>query len=185
MGEPWFILILGLATSELLLVNLVGVCPLLAVTKKLETAAGLAAAILLVQPISLGLFLICRSWMPQSYAGPEISLPLIVLCNLFVVHSLTVVGQLWSFRIFRLARPFMSILNVNCIVLGISLITLGSGGGVLFAFSLALGYAFALIVVAEISERLSANKVPQSMQGAPIILLSLGIIALAIQGIHG
>ena len=79
----------------------------------------------------------------------------------------------------------MSILNVNCVVLGISLIVLGSGGGVLFALGLALGYAFSLIVVAEIGERLSANKIPQSMQGAPIILLSMGIVSLAIQGIHG
>ncbi|MGR8948087.1 MAG: Rnf-Nqr domain containing protein, partial [Gammaproteobacteria bacterium] len=52
-GDTWFILIVGLVSSELLLTNLIGVCPLLAVTKKLETAAGLAAAILLVQPIAL------------------------------------------------------------------------------------------------------------------------------------
>ena len=185
MDAPWFILILGLATSELLLVNLIGVCPLLAVTKKLETAAGLAAAILLVQPISLALSLVCRSQLPPDLGVPEVSLPLSVLCNLLVVHSLTVVGQLWSLRVFQLARPFMSILNDNCVVLGLSLIVLGSGGGVLFALGLALGYAFSLIVVAEIGERLSANKIPQSMQGAPIILLSMGIVSLAIQGIHG
>ncbi|MGR8949990.1 MAG: Rnf-Nqr domain containing protein, partial [Gammaproteobacteria bacterium] len=172
-------------SSELLLTNLIGVCPLLAVTKKLETAAGLAAAILLVQPIALGLFLGCRIWLPPSFATAEVSLPLIVLCNLAVVHGLTVVGQYWPLRLFRLARPFMSLLNVNCIVLGITLITIGKDGGVLFALSLAIGYALSLIVVAEITERLSANAVPKCMQGAPIILLTMGIVSLALQSVHG
>lgn len=185
MAEAWFILVLGLVSSELLLGNLIGVCPLLAVSKKLETAIGLAAAIMIVQPLALVLFLSIRNILPAEVSDPALSLPLIVLCNVGVVHMLTVVGQVWPNRFFNLARPFMSVLNINCVVLAVTLLALQRSEHLIFALGLTTGYALSLVVVAEFRERLAARQIPRFMQGAPIVLLSMGIVSLALQGVIG
>ena len=185
MGDAGFILLLGLVSSELLLSHLIGVCPLLAVSKKLETAAGLACALIIVQPLALGLFLILRTFLPADVSQPEIALPLIVLCNIGVVHTLTVFGQIWPNRIFNVARPFMSVLNINCVVLAVTLISLERTQHIIYALGLTIGYAISLLVIAELRERLIASNVPRFMQGAPIVLLSMGIVSLAIEGILG
>ena len=183
MEDVWFILLLGLLTSELLLSDLIGVCPLLAVSKKLETAIGLACAIIIVQPLALGLFLAVRSVLAEDMSAPEIALPLIVLCNVGVVHTLTIIGQVWPNKLFNLARPFMSVLNINCVVLAVSLIALQRSEHLLFAVGLTLGYGVSLIIVAELRERLIARAVPRFMRGAPIVLLSMGIVSLALEGV--
>ena len=79
----------------------------------------------------------------------------------------------------------MSILNINCVVLAVSLFALERSEHILFAFGLTLGYALSLVVIAEIRERLTAAKIPRFMQGAPIILLSLAIVSLALEGALG
>jgi Na+-translocating ferredoxin:NAD+ oxidoreductase subunit A len=178
-------LVLGLVASELMLTHLVGVCPLLAVSKKLETAAGLACAIILVQPVAIGLFFLLKNVLPDPFASANVALPLVVLCNLAAVQGVTLVGQRLKGSPFLLSRPFMSILNINCVLLGVTLLTLEAERGMFFAFGLAAGYAFTLVIVAEIRVRLDASSVPLSMRGAPIILLTLGIISMAIQGIQG
>ena len=185
MSEVWFILVLGLVSSELLLSSLIGVCPVLAVSKKLETAVGLACALIIAQPLALILFLALRTVLPTEMSQAAIALPLIILCNIAIVHSLTVVGQIWPNRLFNLARPFMSVLNINCVVLAITLLALERTEHIVYAVGLTLGYAVSLIVIAELRERLIASNVPSFMQGAPIVLLSMGIVSLAIEGVLG
>lgn len=185
MQDAWLMLALGILGSELVLTYLVGICPLLAVSKKLETAAGLACGIVLVQPLAIGLYLLVSGLLPANATSPNVALPAIVLCNLAAVQIVTALGQKINASVFSLSRPFMALLNINCVLLGISLLTVQRDGSVLFGLGMALGYALALIVVAEISVRLEASEVPAFMRGAPIILLSLGIISLAVQGIHG
>jgi electron transport complex protein RnfA len=98
---------------------------------------------------------------------------------------LTVVGQLRPNRLFDLARPFMSVLNINCVVLAITLLALQRTEQLFFALGLTAGYALSLVVVAEFRERLAARQIPRFMQGAPIVLLSMGIVSLALQGVIG
>lgn len=185
MEQGWLILLLGIVTSELMLTHLVGVCPFLAVSKQFETALGMALAVVLVQPVATGLYLLLQGNLAPAFAVTEIALPLIVLCNVTAVYGFTIVVQRVNHDVLTLSRPFMSILNVNCVLLGVTLLTLDVDGTLLNAIVLAAGYGFGLIVVAEIRERLALTKTPTCMQGAPIILLTLGIISLAISGIRG
>ncbi len=185
MQDAWLMLALGIFGSELVLTHLIGVCPLLAVARKFETAAGLACALILVQPIALGLFSLFKVFLPVQLTTANVSLPLIALCNLAAVQIIVVLGLKINHNIFSLSRPFMALLNINCVLLGITLLTLEANGGILYGLAIALGYGFALIVVAEISARLEGAATPAFMRGAPIMLLSLGIISLAITGVQG
>ena len=175
---------LGIFGSELVLTHLIGICPLLAVAKKFETAVGLACGVILVQPIALSLFILVKSTLPEHATTPNIALPIIALCNLLAVQIVLILGQKIQHNIFTLSRPFMALLNINCVLLGITLLTLEAGGGILFGLCITLGYGFALVSVAEISARLEGSTIPEFMRGAPIMLLSLGIVSLAIQGIQ-
>lgn len=185
MQDAWFMLALGIFGSELVLNNLIGVCPLLSVARKLETAAGLACALMLVQPLALALFFILKMVLPEQAATAHVALPLIALCNLAAVQTIVGLGRKINHSIFSLSGPFMALLNINCVLLGITLLTLEAAGGIFYGLGITLGYGFALVVVAEISARLDGSAMPRSMRGAPILLLTLGIISLAIQGVQG
>ncbi len=78
---------------------------------------------------------------------------------------------------------------VNCTLLGIVLISTnaaaGAAGATLYALSLACGYALVLAVFSQLRERLLGSDVPGPFRDAPVALITLGIIALALFGFTG
>jgi electron transport complex protein RnfA len=71
-------------------------------------------------------------------------------------------------------------------VLGIAIITVQKDfdllTGVIYAVSIALGFALAMILFAGIRERLEVEDTPNSMRGVPIALITAGLLAMAFMG---
>ena len=86
-------------------------------------------------------------------------------------------------------EPFVPLMTVNCTLLGVVLLVLVQPSSAVEVFftgtGLALGYGLFLIVFSQIRERLTAAAVPQAFRDAPIALLSVAIIGMAMSGFSG
>ena len=185
MDNPLTVVLLGALVGELALEYLIGVCPLLAVSRKLETAIGMAAALLVTAPV----IAICAWLLKYGVLMPAnieyVELAAIVLLTIVVVRLLSQLIRIRWPSLWSIVGVFMPLLAVNCGLLGIVFIVFDRAdslsGALLHATGLALGYGVLLIVVSEIHERLSVADVPAPFRGMPVLLITLGIIAMALE----
>jgi electron transport complex protein RnfA len=89
----------------------------------------------------------------------------------------------------ELLGVFLPLITTNCAVLGVALLNLDRGHGLLeslvFGAAAAAGFALALLLFAALRERLQTADVPTAFQGAPIALVTAGLMALAFMGFGG
>lgn len=189
MGDAFVLMLAGAVGSDLLLVHLIGVCPAVAVSRKLETAAGLAVSNIVVAPLAGLLSFYVLAQIPPTGAALMLSLPVIVVSILVCIYFVASVGE----RIWQAGHdwlePFVPLMTVNCTLLGVVLLVLlepaSSIEAFFYAIGLASGYGLFLVVFSQIRERLAAAAVPQAFRDAPIALLSVAIIGMAMSGLGG
>lgn len=177
----------GAVGSDLLLVHLIGICPAIAISRKLETAAGLAVTNIVVAPLAgvLGYYLLAL--LPAGTAGPTLALPIIVVSIVVCLYFVASVGRRWWREGHDSLKPFVPLMTVNCTLLGVVLLTLlePSSGVEVFSYALGLaaGYGLFLVAFSQIRERLAVAAVPRAFRDAPIALLTMAIIGMAMGGL--
>ena len=151
------IFITAIFVNNIVLSQFLGICPFLGVSKKVDSALGMGAAVAFV------LTIILKKSAPALYQALGVFLPLITTnCCILGVAILVAQGTYATQGL----EP--------------NLLT-----GVVFAVSTALGFALALIVFAGIREQLSMMDVPKGMQGMSIALVTAGLLAMAFMGFSG
>ena len=189
VGDALALMLGGAVGSDLLLVHLIGICPAIAVSRKLETAAGLAISNVVVAPLAGLVSYYLLALLPASGFGTVLALPVIVVSILACLYFVASVGEKVWLAGHDWLEPFVPLMTVNCTLLGVVVLVLlepDSGAEVYFyALGLALGYGVFLVVFSQIRERLAAAAVPQAFRDAPIALLSVAIIGMAMSGLDG
>jgi electron transport complex protein RnfA len=175
--------------NNFVLSNLLGVCPLVGASRRFEAAAGMAVATLFVLTVTSGLSY-------ALYAGLLAPLGLEYLRTLVFILLIACVVQLAEL-IVRATNPLMSellgvflpLITTNCVVLGVALLNLQMHHGLLeslvFGASAGAGFALVLLAFAALRERLEDGELPGAFAGAPIALVTAGLMALAFMGLAG
>ena len=145
-----------------------GICPFLGVSKKIDTALGMGAAVTFV----LALSTMCT-----------------FLLQRFVLEPLDMVYMKVSPALYQALGVFLPLITTNCCVLGVAILVIQKEfnllESVVYAVSIALGFTLALAVFAGIREQLARTQLAPSMKGIPIALISAGILAMAFMGFSG
>lgn len=189
MEQAVALMLAGAVGSDLLLVHLIGVCPALAISRKLETAAGLAISNIVVAPLSALLSYTLIGLLPASGATTILALPIIAVSCLVCIYFVASVGERVWLKGHDWLEPFVPLMTVNCTLLGVVLIVMLAPPGpfavLLHGAGLAVGYGIFLLVFSQIRERLAAAPVPAAFRDAPVALLSMAIIGMALSGFGG
>lgn len=189
MGDAIALMLAGAVGSDLLLIYLIGICPAIAVSRKLETAAGLAISNVVVAPVAGLLSYLILAVLPVGPASAILKLPVIVVSIIVCLYFVASVGERVWLKGHDWLEPFVPLMTVNCTLLGVVLLVLVEPSGAAEVFlngvGLAAGYGLFLIVFSQIRERLAAAAVPRAFRDAPIALLSVAIIGMAMCGVGG
>ncbi len=187
MGDAIALMLAGAVGSDLVLAYLIGICPAIAITRKLETAAGLAISNIVVAPLAGLLSYYILALLPATAASSILALPIIVVSIIVCLYFVASVGERVWLKGHDWLEPFVPLMTVNCTLLGVVLLVLVEPrGGVmvfLYGVGLATGYGVFLVIFSQIRERLAAAAVPQAFRDAPIALLSVAIIGMAMSGL--
>ena len=164
--EYILIFITAIFVNNVVLSQFLGICPFLGVSKKVETATGMGAAVAFVLVIAA------------------------------LVQMVEIILKKVSPALYQALGVFLPLITTNCCILGVAILvangTYNAQGlepslltGVVFAFATAIGFALAMILFAGIREQLSLVDIPKGMDGMAIALVTAGLLAMAFMGFSG
>ena len=175
--------------NNIILSQFLGICPFLGVSKKIDTSLGMSAAVAFVLTLAT-----IVTWLVQHYVLDPTGLGYLqtiafILVIASLVQMVEIVLKKVSPALYQALGIFLPLITTNCAVLGVAILVIQKDfsllQSVVYAFSTAIGFSVALTVFAGMREQLQLAKVPQGMQGMPIVMLSAGLLSLAFMGFSG
>lgn len=183
------ILISTVLVNNIVLVKILGLCPFMGVSKKLEASIGMAAATAFV--LTLGSM---TSWAINHYLlEPNDVVYLRTLSFIVVIAGVVQLTEMIMEKSFPLLYQmlgiFLPLITTNCAVLGIPLLNAQSSHNFiesgLYGFGGALGFSMVLILFASLRERMEAADVPAPFKGSAIAMITAALMSLAFMGFAG
>ncbi|RFA24598.1 electron transport complex subunit RsxA [Alkalilimnicola ehrlichii] len=189
MTEMALILVSTVLVNNFVLVKFLGLCPFMGVSRKLETAMGMALATTFVLTLSA----VCSYLINQYLLAPLGIEYLRTIAFILVIAAVVQFTEMAVRKISPLLHQvlgiFLPLITTNCAVLGVALLNVQEQNGFLqsavYGFGAALGFSLVLILFAALRERLAVADVPRPFQGASIALITAGLMALAFMGFAG
>src|SRR4030042_210032 len=162
-----------------------GMCPYLGVSGRLDTAFGMGLAVTFVTTLS-GV----TTWMIDAWILTPLHLEVTrYICYIIVIAGAVQLVEMYVRKFFpslyKSFGIFLPLISTNCVILGLCLFldvwgtnnllevaVLSTGAGI--------GFAVAICIMAAIRENLLMSDVPESLKGAPITLITAGLLTLAV-----
>ncbi len=190
------IVITAIFVNNIVLSQFLGICPFLGVSKKVESALGMGAAVAFVLTIATIVTYLIQKFVLEPNALEYLQTIAFILVIAALVQMVEIVLKKVNPALYQALGVFLPLITTNCCILGVAILVAGGTynaqglepdllTGIIFAFSTAIGFALALTIFAGMREQLSMMNIPMGMQGMPIALVTAGLLAMAFMGFSG
>ena len=173
----------GLVGSEMCIRDSLGV------SKKVETAMGMSAAVAFVLTIATIVTFLIQKFVLDVFGLGYLQTITFILVIAGLVQMVEIILKKVSPALYQALGVFLPLITTNCCILGVAILVIQKDydllTGVVYAFSTAIGFGLALVLFAGLREQMSLVKVPKGMQGTPIALITAGLLAMAFMGFSG
>ncbi len=189
MTSYLFIILAAVLVNNVVFVRILGLCPYMGVSKKLETAIGMGAATMFVLTMATGASYIIDRVLLVPF-GVEYLRTLAFIVTIAAIVQLTeLIIQKTSPLLHQVLGIYLPLITTNCAVLGVPLLNIALKHtfveSLLFGFGSAVGFLLALVLFAGIRERLEGADVPVPFRGTAIAMITAGLMSLAFMGFAG
>jgi electron transport complex protein RnfA len=189
MGDYILLAVSCIFVNNILLIQYLGNCPFLGVSKKMETATGMAMAVVFVLVLAGAITWIVDHLLLKTF-GVEY---LRTLAFILVIASLVQFVELFLKKsipaLYAGLGIFLPLITTNCAVMGVCLINIKEEYSFLQALiaslTYAIGFGLALILFAGVRERILLARVPKPLQDTSIGLVGAGMMSLAFFAFKG
>ena len=189
MTSYLFIILGAVLVNNVVFVRILGLCPFMGVSKKLETALGMGAATTFVLTMACGASYLIDRWLLIPNQLEYLRTLSFIVTIAAIVQLTELVIQKTSPLLHQVLGIYLPLITTNCAVLGIPLLNVSMRHNflesLLFGFGSAMGFTLALILFAGIRERLEAADVPVHFRGTAIAMITAGLMSLAFMGFAG
>ena len=189
MTEYIIVIMAAILTNNFVLVQFLGICPFLGVSKKLDSAFGMSCAVIFVMLIATA-----ATWPIQTYIlDPKGLGYLQTIVFILVIAALV---QLVEMILKKFIKPlyealgvYLPLITTNCAVLGLAISNIDNGYN--FAESLAcsfgksFGFLISIVILAGLREKPEHNNIPKPFQGTAIVLITACLMSIAFMGFSG
>lgn len=187
--EYLLIFISAIFVNNIVLSQFLGICPFLGVSKKIDTALGMGAAVAFVLTLATIVTYLVQKFVLEPFSLQYLQTLAFILVIAALVQMVEIVLKKISPSLYQALGIFLPLITTNCCVLGVAILVIQNDysllESVVYAFSTAIGFALALVVFAGIREQLSMVSIPKGMQGMSIVLVTAGLLSLAFMGFSG
>ena len=189
MTEILGIILAALLSQNYILVKFYGICPFMGVSKKIDTALGMGAAVTFVMALASGL-----CWAVDVLLLQKLGLAYMQTVSfILVIATLVQVVEMFLKKfvpaLYKALGVFLPLITTNCAVLGVVLVNVQEGYNFLFSVlngaAGGLGFTIAIVLFASVRERVNKADCPESFKGYPLALIAAGLLALAFMGFSG
>ena len=179
--------------NNLVLTKFLGICPFIGVSGRIDTAFGMGLAVTFVMLISGTMTWMIDNMILMKYSeyGLEVTR---YVCYILVIAGAVQLVEMYVRKFFPPLYDsfgiFLPLITTNCAILGLCLfINLWEIDSLLHAvvlsFGAGIGFTVAICIMAGIREELDLADVPKCLRGAPITLITAGLLTLAFMGFSG
>ena len=193
------LLVRSIFIDNIALSMFLGMCTFIALSKKIDAAIGLGIAVIVVQtvtvPVNNLLFTYFLADGALDWAGlPDVNLSFLVfLCFIGVIAAIVQILEMvldkYVPALYNALGVFLSLITVNCAILGGSLLMQERGydlaESIVFGFGSGMSWALAIAVLAGIREKLKYSDIPEGLQGLGIVFITVGLVSLGFMSFGG
>jgi len=187
--EYILIIISAIFINNVVLAQFLGICPFLGVSNKISTAMGMAVAVTFVITLATIATYLIQIYVLNALGIEFMQTITFILVIAALVQMVEIILKKVSQPLYQALGIFLPLITTNCAVLGVAILVIQKNynllEGVVFGASTAIGFGFALIILAGIREQLELIEIPNGMKGVPISLVTAGILAIAFMGFAG
>lgn len=187
--ELFSILLTAILTQNFVLAKFLGICPFLGVSKKLNTAVGMSAAVIFVMGIATAVTYPINKLLLVKNDLEYLQTIVFILVIAALVQLVEIILKKYIPALYNALGIYLPLITTNCAVLGVVILNVDSGYG--FAQSMfnsigaGIGFMLAMVMFAGVRSRLESCDIPKFMQGLPITLVAASLVSVSFLGFTG
>lgn len=187
--ELFSILLTAILTQNFVLSKFLGICPFLGVSKKLNTAVGMSAAVIFVMALATAVTYPINQFLLVKNDLEYLQTIVFILVIAALVQLVEIILKKYIPALYSALGIYLPLITTNCAVLGVVILNIDEGYG--FAQSMfnsvgaGLGFMLAMVMFAGVRERLESCDVPKFMRGLPITLVAASLVSVSFLGFTG
>ena len=186
----YLLLVIGAAlVNNVVLVRILGLCPFMGVSKKVDTSVGMGLATLFVLTLASGCSYLIETYLLEPFELQYLRTLSFIVVIAAIVQFTEAVIQKTSPLLHQVLGIYLPLITTNCAVLGVPLLAVAGQydfiESLLFGAASAAGFTLVMVLFAGIRERLEGADVPTPFRGTAIALITAGIMSLAFMGLAG
>ena len=175
--------------NNIVLSQFLGICPFLGVSKKVDTALGMTAAVAFVMVLATIVTYLVQIYVLDTFNLQYLQTIAFILIIASLVQMVEIILKKVSPALYQALGIFLPLITTNCAVLGVAILVIQKDfsliESIVYALSTAIGFGVALTVFAGMREQLELTNVPKGMNGIAIVLVTAGLLSLAFMGFSG
>ncbi|MCU0846677.1 MAG: RnfABCDGE type electron transport complex subunit A [Spirochaetes bacterium] len=188
------ILLTTILINNYVLSQILGLCPFLGVSKKLDSAIGMGLAVIFVMTLASFITFIIYKYVLIPFNIEYLRTITFILVIAALVQLVEMMIEKFSPALYNALGIFLPLITTNCAVLGVAVLNINSGfvtadlgilKSVVQGFGGGVGFTLALLLMAGIRERLELAPIHKNLIGLPITFITAGLMALAFLGFSG
>ena len=189
MKDLILIFISTLLINNLVLSYFLGICPFLGVSGKIESAFGMGMAVTFVMTLATSIGWLVYNLVLAKFGLLFLEYVVFILVIASLVQMVEMFIRKFSSHLYQSLGIYLPLITTNCAILGAALFMVTRHykflEAVVFGFSGGLGFSLVLLMMASIREELEFANVPKVFKGAPLTLITAGLLALIFMGFSG
>lgn len=187
--QHYLLLLVGaVLVNNVVLVRILGLCPFMGVSRKLEASLGMGIATTFVLTLACG-----ASWLLDQLLQAWQLEYLRTLGFIVVIAAIVQFTEMFIHKtspiLYQVLGIYLPLITTNCAVLGVPLLNVSMKHdlleSLLFGFGSAIGFSLILILFAAMRERMEGADIPEFFRGTPAAFVTAGLMSLAFMGFAG
>ncbi|MBE6793440.1 MAG: RnfABCDGE type electron transport complex subunit A [Ruminococcaceae bacterium] len=182
----------AILTENYVLAKFLGICPFLGVSKKLNTAVGMSAAVTFVMVLATAVTYPIFMYLLVPAGLDYLQTIVFILIIAGLVQLVEIVLKKYMRVLYRSLGIYLPLITTNCAVLGVTMLvieksseTYGFGHAIVNALGAGIGFLVAMVMFAGVRSKLETADIPKSLKGLPITLVAASLVSLSFLGFAG
>ena len=182
----------AILTANYVLSKFLGICPFLGVSKKVNTALGMSAAVTFVMVLATAATYPIYMYLlvPANLSYLQTIVFILIIAGL--VQLVEIVLKKYIPSLYNSLGIYLPLITTNCAVLGVTMLVIeksgpdfGFGHAMVNALGAGIGFLVAMVMFAGVRQRLEAADIPKALKGLPITLVAASLVSLSFLGFSG
>ena len=189
--ELIYILLVGVFANNYVLQQTTGICPFLGVSKKIDQAAGMGAAVIFVMLCATAVTWPIQKLVLEAFNLEYLQTIVFILVIAALVQFVEIVLKKFIPALYKSLGVYLPLITTNCAVLGIAIdnfsydYVTNFGTAIASSLGVGVGFLFAMVLFAGVRSKVDNCDAPKAMKGLPATLIAASIVSLAFYGFAG